>query len=187
MDFLDTRPRSNLPASYPPKKVGVRMNIRGAGALILAKETGRLLFALRAVKRDGEHEWNLWGGKLYLHESPETGVIRSTKEQTGYNGNFLDVEQIYSFLSLYTNFRYYNYILVVQDEFTPTINRTQIDHYQWAELDDLPTPLHPVVKELINRTSHKIKAIIEKNFIKENLEKDAFHVIKLKDFIKELW
>ena len=190
MDFLDTKPRSNLPSSSPPRRLNIKRNIRGSGALILAKDTGQLLFALRASRYIGPErprEWNLWGGRLYLHESPEMGVIRNAKEQTGYKGNFEDVTQLYSFISLYTNFRYYTYLLTVENEFTPTIDRKLIDHYQWVEYGDFPSPLHPAVKTLLDRAGHKIKNVIDKIFLKESLVYVTPHSIKLKDLIKDLW
>jgi ADP-ribose pyrophosphatase YjhB (NUDIX family) len=189
MDF-DFKPRSNLPSSSPPRRPNIRMNVRGSGALIMAKDTGRLLFALRAsrsVSYEKPREWNLWGGKVYLHESPETGAIRCAKEQTGYKGNFADVIQLYSFVSLYTNFRYYTYLLIVENEFEPNIDRKIIDHYQWVEYGEFPEPLHPAVKTLFERAGHKIKDIIEKNILKESLSVGTFPTIKLKDLIKELW
>jgi len=189
MNFDITRPRSNLPSSSPPKRPNVRMNIRASGALIMAKETGRLLFALRkisSVDRDRGHEWNLWGGKLYIHESPETGVIRCAKEQTSYQGDFVDVIQIYSFVSLYTNFRYYTYLLIVEEEFTPKIDTKIIDNYQWVEYGEFPDPLHPVAKTLLDRAGNKIKDVIEKNLIKEGLANGNFSTIKLKNLIEGL-
>ena len=75
---------TNLPSSFVPKSDYIRKNVAGSGALVLAKNTGRLLFALRKT-RGPTHplEWNLWGGRLAVRDdeghktllSPEQGAI----------------------------------------------------------------------------------------------------------------
>ena len=80
------RPDTNIPGQTPPRDMYAKRNVRGAGALIMAKMTGRLLFALRASGKNKPQEWNLWGGKVTVDESPEQSVIGWTKKQTGYKG-----------------------------------------------------------------------------------------------------
>jgi 8-oxo-dGTP pyrophosphatase MutT (NUDIX family) len=177
------RPDTNIPGQTPPKDMYAKRNVRGAGGLIIAKNTGRILFALRSAGPKRPEEWNLWGGKVSVDESPEHSVIRWAKDQTGYRKNFY-VIPIYSFLNAFTNFRYYNFLLVVDNEFIPIIDRKFIRDYQWMDMDNAPTPLNSLVKTLLDRTGHKIKDIIEKNSIKEGLSKG--HMIKLKDLIKNI-
>ena len=124
---------------------------------------------------------------MAVDESPEQSVIGWTKKQTGYKGHFSDVIPVYSFVNAFTNFRYYNFLIIVDDEFTPIIDKTFINYYQWAEIDELPDPLNPLVKEVINKAGNKIRSIIEKNIIKENLAVENLNTIQLKDLIKELW
>ena len=192
MNYNFSRPNSqrldtNIPGQTPPKDMYAKRNVRGAGALIMAKMTGRLLFALRASGKNKPQEWNLWGGKVTVDESPEQSVIGWTKKQTGYKGHFSDVIPIYSFVNAFTNFRYYNFLIIIDDEFTPIIDKTFINYYQWAEMDELPDPLNPLVKEVISKAGNKIRSIIEKNIIKENLAIENPNTIQLKDLIKELW
>jgi len=177
------RPDTNIPGQTPPKNVYAKRNVRGAGALIIAKNTGRLLFAFRSAGPNRPKEWNLWGGKVSVEESPEHSAIRWAKDQTGYRRNFESIP-IYSFVNAFTNFRYYNFLLVVDNEFKPNISTEFISDYQWASLDELPDPLNALVRELLNKTGSKIKSIIEKKSIKESLSEG--NMIKLKNLIKNM-
>jgi ADP-ribose pyrophosphatase YjhB (NUDIX family) len=191
-------PETNLPSSNIPKGVGgldvrgqiIRMNVRAASALVMAKDTGRLLLAFRSTSALGhikEQKWNLWGGKVDLEESPEMSAVKWTKRQTSYTGHFTDSIPLYTFFSTTTNFRYYIFLLVVEKEFTPTIEEGgSILNYKWVEYGEWPELLHPIVKELFIKVSSKLKGIIEKIIIKESLAKE-YITIKLKELIKELW
>jgi 8-oxo-dGTP pyrophosphatase MutT (NUDIX family) len=44
---------------------------------------GKLLLQFKAAGKFGEGKWNGPGGKLKLDETPEEGVIREVKEETG--------------------------------------------------------------------------------------------------------
>ena len=176
---------TNLPYSTPPKRGGARLNVRGAGALILAKDTGRLLFAFRIVNRHVHPRsvWTLWGGPLELNEDPETGVVRNAKIQTGYKGQFTDVIPLYTFFQQQTNFRYHNYLLIVEHEFWPSLNRQLTEDYQWVEYGEWPDPLYSTVGVLLREKGTEIKKIIEKNLLGESLFDGGFHTIKLKELI----
>jgi len=177
---------TNIPNPNQPKKpdISVRKNVRAAGAVILAKNTGRLLFCFRkSASRERLAEWNLWGAFVALDESPEDSVVKWTKKLSGYNGHFSEIIPLYSFFTSDTNFRYYNFLLVVEKEFPLVVDKTRITDYKWVNIDELPSPLHPLVKELFGKVGDKIRAMIEKNVLRESLSEN---IIKLKDLIKEL-
>jgi ADP-ribose pyrophosphatase YjhB (NUDIX family) len=180
-------PDTNLPHSTPPKRGGVRLNVRGAGALILAKDTGRLLFAFRIADRHTRPHlvWNLWGGPVESNENPETSVVRWSKIQTGYKGQFADVIPLYTFFNNQTNFRYHNYLLIVENEFWPSLDRKLTEDYKWVEYGKWPDPLYPTVSALLREKGPEIIKIIEKNAIRESLLLKG-NIIKLKDIIKNM-
>ena len=151
--IINMNPETNLPYSTPPKRGGVRLNVRGAGALVLAKDTRRFLFALRIVNRHTNPKlvWNLWSGPLSENENPETGVTRWTRQLTGYKGHFDDTILLYTFFSHQTNFRFYNYLLTVEKEFIPVLDKNLTADYRWVEYGDWPEPLYPTVKELLRK------------------------------------
>jgi ADP-ribose pyrophosphatase YjhB (NUDIX family) len=166
------RPDTNIPGQTPPRDMYAKRNVRGAGALIMAKMTGRLLFALRASGKNKPQEWNLWGGKVAVDESPEQSVIGWTKKQTGYKGQFSDVIPIYSFVNAFTNFRYYNFLITVDDEFTPRPSKDyhwESNGFRWVKYGQWPTPLHFGLQILIQYSGSKIRKIIDNNFKGEKL------------------
>ena len=89
------------------------------------------------VGRNGKNRWK-----------SGTKCNRNAKEQSGDLKEFSDVIQIYAFTSERTNFRYYNYILMVEDEFVPKISNESVTDYIWGDDGELPEPINPMVKEL---------------------------------------
>ena len=60
----------------------------GAGALFLAKDTGRFLVFLRSETVNEPGTWNLVGGKLDYGENAKQAVARELSEETGYDGDY---------------------------------------------------------------------------------------------------
>lgn len=111
---------------------------QGAGCIIIAADTGRILMPLRsrAVLEPGT--WGTWGGAIDSNESPANAARREVQEEAGYHGHF-ELEPLYVFKS--GTFRYYNYLAIVDNEFEPRLD-WETEKAEWFTLDQLPRPLH---------------------------------------------
>src|SRR5690348_9904949 len=110
-----------------------------AGAIIIAKDTGRILLPKRSEKINYEPgTWGTWGGKIDAGETPKEAVAREIYEETGVDG----VEKIYP-LYTYTDeeFNYHNFLVLVPFEFAPKLN-WENSTSTWVEYGEWPSPLH---------------------------------------------
>lgn len=139
-----------------------------AGILYIAKNTGRMLMGHRSRYVNEPYTWNLIGGKIDDDEDPFDAAFRESGEELGIKG------ETPRGILIYTNkkyergelkFTYYNYLVLVPDQFNPKLNWEHTD-YRWVEYGDWPTPLHPGFKELIEHMGHKIQRIV--SAIKKN-------------------
>ena len=121
---------------------------QAAGAIIKAKDTGRYLLAYRSADVFEPHTWGIWGGKIDGEESPTEAIIREIEEELGD----IKLSNPPKFLWLYKDgdFKYYNYLVVVDKEFTPNLN-WETEKSGWFELDKFPKPLHFGLKALLDR------------------------------------
>lgn len=152
-----------------PKRADARRNIRGVGSIVFSKLTNRFLFALRAISAGKPHEWNFWGGIVGQSEQPSDGIVRLTKRQSGYRSYFTDTIQLHTFENPASNFRYYNYVLVVDDEFIPTFDTRFIDNFIWVDYGEWPDPMYSIAKDILRKSDSRIKDIVEKNRRNEKL------------------
>ncbi len=137
----------------------------GAGCIFVARSTGRILLCLRSKDVEEPGTWGNWGGAIDPGESPEEAVAREATEETGQPGPF---ETIPLYVFRKGSFSYFNYLVVVDDEFTPTPPSDQnweTDGHQWCEFGKWPQPLHFGLQSLFRDTSsvQKIKTEIEEN------------------------
>jgi 8-oxo-dGTP pyrophosphatase MutT (NUDIX family) len=110
----------------------------GAGCIILAKDTGKLLIAHRSDAVQEPNTWGSWGGAIDSKENPLEALVREINEETGYHGQ-IEVEPLYVFSK--PGFKYYNYLAIVDNEFTPRLD-WENQGFIWCGLDNLPKPLH---------------------------------------------
>ncbi|MCE6958307.1 NUDIX hydrolase [Cereibacter sphaeroides] len=111
---------------------------RGAGCLAVARDTGRILVALRSDEVLEPGTWGTWGGAIDPQEDPAVAVCREFGEETGYEGA-AEVLPLMVFTS--GAFRYHNFLLVVEHEFEPVLNWENSEG-RWCQLQALPDPLH---------------------------------------------
>jgi len=128
---------------------------QGAGCLFFARDTRRFLIAKRSRYVNEPGTWGVWGGAIENDEDPKDAAQREAFEECGYRGNmklFL--------LDIYKNgsFKYYNYLAVVDNEFTPRL-QWETDDYEWTEFGKWPTPLHFGLKHLLNVKGENLKLI----------------------------
>ena len=113
-----------------------------AGALFVSASTKRVLLQLRAsYKSTHRNEWSLFGGMAKPDETPSEAMLRECSEEVG---ELPSINKIYPF-DIYEsrdkNFRYYTFIIIVEDEFQPTINDESIG-YGWFDFGIWPKPMH---------------------------------------------
>jgi 8-oxo-dGTP pyrophosphatase MutT (NUDIX family) len=110
----------------------------GAGCIFFARSTGRILIAHRSQAVEQPGTWGGWGGAINRGEDPEQAVRREVGEETGYHGHY-DLIPLYVFKK--DTFRYYNYMIEVEEEFRPVLD-WETQGYEWCEWGDWPQPLH---------------------------------------------
>lgn len=120
---------------------------QGCGALLYSKKTGRFLFLLRNKKYSGS--WGLVGGKVENDESVKSALIREIREEIQIDITDNKIIPIETFTSDDDNFKYYTYLIAMEDEFVPTLNEEHRG-YCWVTLADVPKPLHPGVWKTFN-------------------------------------
>lgn len=118
----------------------MRHGKRGAGVLLVARKTGRVLLLLRSEDCNEPFTWGLPGGKIEAHESARTAAIRELEEETGWNGP-VTVLKDPLFIFEEPNFEFLTYFGYIEDEFGPRLN-WESDDAGWFSLGKLPSPLH---------------------------------------------
>lgn len=143
---------------------------QGAGCVVLAQSTGRLLLAHRSGEVLEPHTWGGWGGAIDEGEDPQESATREVFEEAGYRGEIIAVEPLLVFQK--GSFRYHNFLCVVPDEFEPHLN-WESQGSEWCEIGDWPTPLHPGLKALFADAAsmEKIRFSIEEaDKVEESLD-----------------
>lgn len=130
---------------------------QGAGCIILAKSTGRILLPHRSIHVQEPNTWGVWGGAIDSDEDPRSAARREAEEEAGYSGSIQMIP-----LSVFSkgDFRYHNFLAIVEDEFQPRLN-WETQGFVWTTLDDLPSPLHFGLKYVLSQDSAKIRKIID--------------------------
>lgn len=122
-----------------------------SGGLFLARDTKRFLFLLRTQGKTAG-TWGLVGGKKEPHDlTPHDTLMREVSEEVGKTPAIKKVIPLELFTSNDELFQYNTYILLVDREFTPTLNNEH-SGYAWCDFGMWPKPLHRGVKtSLTNR------------------------------------
>lgn len=92
----------------------------GAGAIVMARSTGRVLLAHRSEEVQQPGTWGSWGGAIDPQEDPVVAVHRELQEEAGYTATILDTLPLYVFRK--NDFTYRNFLIITPDEFTPVLN-----------------------------------------------------------------
>lgn len=136
----------------------------GVGTLIVSSKTSRALLSLRAGYKTHGMTWSLFGGMVEKNEQPKDALLRELSEEM----NLLpDIERIYPFDTYQSkdkHFKYYSFVTVVEDEFTPTLNKENCG-YCWVDLACWPKPMHQGAKISFcnQRAEERIKTIISQH------------------------
>lgn len=130
-----------------------RWGAQGAGCIIIASDTKRILLPLRSEDVLEPGTWGTWGGAIDPSEDPAEAVERELMEEAGYSG---ELKLIPGFVYESQGFRYSNFFALVESEFNPTLN-WETESATWFDADKLPSPLHFGLKAFLHdNTSQKI-------------------------------
>lgn len=132
----------------------MRHGRRGAGILLVARSTKRVLLLLRGAECNEPGTWGLPGGKIESREQARSAAVRELEEEAGWRGEVLVLkEPIYVFEE--PDFEFFNYLGFIEDEFEPRLN-WESDDAGWFSLNRLPSPLHFGVEELLRERKRDI-------------------------------
>lgn len=124
----------------------------GAGSIVMAKETGRLLLPLRSDEVLEPGTWGTWGGAIDPNEDPQSAARRELQEEAGFTGE-LELVPLLVFKATdsggQVTFRYHNFLAIVDSEFEPKLN-WEAAEFRWVEPAKLPRPLHPGLQALFD-------------------------------------
>lgn len=123
---------------------------QGAGCIIMAQTTGRILLCHRSRYVQEPHTWGNWGGAIDSHENPKDAAAREVEEETGYTGSIKLLP-----LNVFEkgSFRYHNFLAVVPNEYEANAHPDHAWESQghgWFDYGNWPTPLHFGLESLFN-------------------------------------
>ena len=130
----------------------------GAGALFVSAKTGQALLCLRAPNKTHKLTWALWGGMIEEGETPKDALLRECEEEMGFVPEITKIYPFDIYESRDKSFRYYTFICIVDDEFTPTLNRESAG-YAWVKLGVWPKPMHEGARRTL--CSNKAQALLD--------------------------
>lgn len=131
---------------------------QGAGCIILAKDTKRILLPLRSSHVEQPLTWGTWGGAIDSDENPEQAAKREVQEEAGYTG-FVETTPLSVFQK--GSFKYFNFLAIVDTEFKPHLN-WESKSYDWFTFGQWPKPLHFGLAWLLERDGDKILSFISR-------------------------
>ena len=126
-----------------------------SGALFYALDTKRFLFLHRANgKTSGT--WGLVGGGNELGESPFEGLTREIQEEVGDLPKFVKTIPLETFVSNDEKFNFHTYLVVIKEEFLPTLNHEH-DGYAWTSFGQWPKTLHQGLRNTLQNKTNLAK------------------------------
>ncbi len=111
---------------------------QGAGAILIAKTTGRIMLCLRSAQVLEPFTWGNCGGAHGKDERPIEAAKREVYEETGYTGS---ISMVPLMVFSKEGFRYCNFLAIVEEEFEPNLG-WEADRAVWVQVGKLPRPLH---------------------------------------------
>lgn len=139
----------------------------GAGAIFMAKDTGRILLAHRSPNVEQPNTWGVWGGAIDKGERPIEAAAREAQEEAGITPEVKNIIPLYVFKH-HSGFQYFNFLILVDHEFTPKsgdAHAWETQGYEWVSFGDWPSPLHFGVENLLrDPKSNKIISELSNRF-----------------------
>jgi 8-oxo-dGTP pyrophosphatase MutT (NUDIX family) len=128
---------------------------KGVGAVIVSEETGNVLTVLRSAKETHPNTWSFVGGRVEAGEQPAEALARELKEELNLT-KIKKMTPLHNYQSRSKDFIYDTYIVLVSKEFAPELNWENSGH-AWTSIDNLPSPLHPKVRQMLSSSRLKAK------------------------------
>lgn len=120
-----------------------------AGTIHVARD-GSILLLKRGGKEGVDNfvgHWGLPGGGCDDGEAPAAAAHRESIEEMGYDGR--GPLKLLGQVRTPNDMAFHTFVRPVQ-KFSPKLNHEHTDH-AWANLDDLPEPMHPALMEQLQR------------------------------------
>lgn len=121
------------------------------GCIIVSKKDNKVLLLRRSMNNSSDYYrgyWSFLTGHIDEGELPYQAMEREIEEEIGVKKSTLKLNKFTSYVSGKNNHIHFYYTLV-PEEFTPTLNKENMD-YMWCDRDDLPEPLYPGVQKKID-------------------------------------
>jgi len=119
-----------------------------AGALVKARDTGRVLLLLRTHFVYHPNTWGLVAGAIEEGETHLEGLKREVEEELQIDPDIIEYKFMFQEHDSNRNTDFYYYEGFTDSEFIPTLDEENLD-YGWFEKDDTPTPLYPDIEPKI--------------------------------------
>jgi len=127
----------------------------GAGCIIICISSCRILLPYRSKLVNEPSCFGVWGGKIDEEEGQseneiEDVVKREFTEESGYDGD-IDLIPAFIFETPNKSFKYYNFIGLIDEEFTPTLD-WETQSFKWVTFNELMSikPKHFGLQGLLN-------------------------------------
>ena len=128
----------------------------GAGCLFLGLSSGNVLIGKRSEEVMEPGTWGTWGGKVDDGENPVEALERELREECGFNKQ---ADYIGVCVFREGEFEYHNYLVIVNQEFQPTLN-DETDDFEWTSIDNLPQPLHFGLEDALNYYKLAVRKVL---------------------------
>jgi len=126
-----------------------------SGALFYALNTKRFLF-LHRVGGKTAGTWGLVGGGNEEGETPFEGLTREIQEEVGKLPKFVKTIPLETFVSNDEKFNFHTYLVVIKEEFLPTLNHEH-DGYAWTSFGQWPKTLHQGLRNTLQNKTNLTK------------------------------
>lgn len=112
----------------------------GGGLICISINSGRILLPYRSKYVNEPSCFGTWGGKIdeedgEVQSDIEDVVKREFTEEAGYSGD-IQLIPAYIFETPNKSFKYYNFIGLVDEEFTPELD-WETESFKWVTFDEM--------------------------------------------------
>lgn len=127
---------------------GKEVTGHAAGIIHVAPDGAILLLHRSAAEQNFGGHWGLPGGKVEPGESVEAGADRETLEETGFYSEV--PKKLFHQVVTPNKMAFHTYVRPCSAKFAPELNDEHTG-YTWAHLGMLPEPLHPSLKDCLQK------------------------------------